>query len=261
MKIWIDGSGLGHTAATTGRDGEVTGPFDDDPANLTRYIVDAHRAGWQVAAHAVGDAAVDLVLDALEEAGHGGPFAARGGAPPRHRLEHGVMFRADQVERLARTGMTVVTQPMFIADFGDPLLQLFEGGTGAGDYFRMRSLLTAGVPVVGSSDRPVAAGSPLLGIQEMVERTTAGDAVFGADERLTPGEALASYTTGGARAAHCEGRWGTLAPRLLADLVVLSDDPTAVAVDRIGSIEVMATVVGGRAAHDPDTLFDGATDG
>ena len=135
-------------------------------------------------------------------------------------------FRPDQVERLARMGMTVVTQPLFIDDFGDPLLEGLAGTEGLGDYFRMRSLLVAGVPVVGSSDRPVAAGSPLRGIQEMVERTTADGAVFGADERLTPLEALASYTAGGARAAHCEDRWGTLGPRLLADLVVLGDDPT-----------------------------------
>jgi hypothetical protein len=260
MKIWIDGSGLGHTAATTGPDGTVRGVFDNDPDVLTRSIVDAHRAGWQVAAHAIGDAAVDLVLDALEEAALGGPFAARGGAPPRHRLEHGVAFRPDQVERLARMDMTVVTQPLFIDDFGDPLLEGLAGTEGLGDYFRMRSLLVAGVPVVGSSDRPVAAGSPLRGIQEMVERTTADGAVFGADERLTPLEALSSYTAGGARAAHREQRWGTLAPRLLADLVVLGDDPTDVAVERIGSIGILATVVGGRAAHDPDRLFAEAGD-
>jgi len=260
MKIWVDGSGLGHTAATTGPDGTVRGAFDNDPAVLTRSIVDAHRAGWQVAAHAIGDAAVDLVLDALEEAAHGGPFSAGGGAPPRHRLEHGVAFRPDQVARLARMGMTVVTQPLFIGDFGDPLLQGFAGRAGAEDYFRMRSLLAAGIPLVGSSDRPVAAGSPLRGIQEMVERTTADGVVFGANERLTPAEALASYTAAGARAAHCEERWGTLSPRLLADLVVLSDDPTTVPVERIGSIEVLATVVGGRAAHDPARLFAEADD-
>jgi hypothetical protein len=261
MKIWIDGSGLGHTAATTGPDGTVRGAFDNDPAVLTRSIVDAHRAGWQVAAHAIGDAAVDLVLDALEEAAGGGPVPARGGAPARHRLKHGVAFRPDQVARLARMGVTVVTQPLFIGDFGDALLRGAAGREGVGDYFRMRSLLEAGVPVVASSDRPVAAGSPLRGIQEMVERTTADGAVFGAGERLTPTEALAAYTVGGARAAHCEQRWGALAPRLLADLVVLDDDPTDVPAGHISAVGVLATVVGGRAAHDPGRLFAEAGDG
>ncbi len=130
MKIWVDGSGLGHSAATTDGEGQIRGQFDNDPELLTRSIVAAHRAGWQVAAHAIGDAAVDLVLDALEEAGSGGPFPAQAGGSPRHRLEHGVMFRPDQVERVARMGVTVVTQPQFIDDFGDALLELFEGSEG-----------------------------------------------------------------------------------------------------------------------------------
>jgi len=258
MKIWVDGSGLGHTAATTGRDGSVRGAFDNDPAILRQSIIDGHRAGWQVAAHAIGDAAVDLVLDALDEAERGGPFPARGGAVPRHRIEHGVRIRTDQVGRLARSGMSVVTQPCFIDDFGDPLLQRYEGRSGVGDFFRMRSLMTTGVSVVGSSDRPVAAGSPLRAMQQMVERSTADGAVFGADERLTPAEALASYTVAGARAAHAEGRWGSLSPRLAADLVVLDDDPTTVGATGIGGIGVVATVLGGRAVHDPGSLIGDA---
>ena len=256
MKVWVDGSGLGHSAATTDGEGGIRGSFDNDPDLLTRSIVEAHRAGWQVAAHAIGDAAVDLVLDALDEAASGGPFAARAGGTPRHRLEHGVMFRSDQVERLARMGMTVVTQPQFIDDFGGALLELFEGSDGARDYFRVRTLLDAGVPVVGSSDRPVTAGSPLQGIQAMIERTTADGKVFGAHESVTAVEALAAYTAAGARAAHCEDRWGMLASRRLADLVVLGDDPTTVAVERIGAIDVVATLVGGEVAHDPSSLFD-----
>ncbi len=258
MKVWVDGSGLGHTAATTGRDGTVRGAFDNDPAVLRQSIIDGHRGGWQVAAHAIGDAAVDLVLDALDEAERGGPSPARAGAVPRHRIEHGVRIRDDQVGRLARSGMTVVTQPCFIDDFGDPLLERYEGGPETGDYFRMRSLMNGGVSVAGSSDRPVVDGSPLRAMQQMVERTTADGAVFGADERLTPAEALASYTVAGARAAHAEDRWGSLAPRLMADLVVLDDDPTTIGVDRIGAIGVMATVVGGRAAYDPGARFDDA---
>ncbi len=256
MKVWVDGSGLGHTAATTGPDGEVRGGFDNDPVLLRRSIIDAHRAGWQVAAHAIGDAAVDLVLDALDEAELGGPYPARAGVAPRHRIEHGVMIRPDQMARLAAKGMSVVTQPLFIEDFGDPVLQMFSDRPGAEDYFRARSLMDVGVHLVASSDRPVAAGSPLPAMQAMVERATAAGVVFGADERLTAEEALAAYTVDGARAAHSEGRWGTLAPRLSADLVVLDDDPTAVAGDRIGAIGVLATVLGGRVVHDPGQRFD-----
>jgi predicted amidohydrolase YtcJ len=166
-----------------------------------------------------------------------------------------VIIRPDQVARLARLGMTVVVQPPFITDFGDPLLAMFGDRQEGGNFFRMRSLVEAGVHLAGSSDRPVAAGSPLVGMQAMVERTTA-DGVFGPDERLTASEALASYTAGGARAAGCESDWGSLSPRLAADLVVLDADPTGVEPHRIGRISVMATMVGGRPVHDPGSLFD-----
>jgi hypothetical protein len=200
MKIWVDGSGLGHTAATTGPDGRVRGSFDNDPALLRQSIIDGHRAGWQVAAHAIGDAAVDLVLDALDEAADGGPHPVRAGRTIGHRIEHGVMIRPDQVARLARMGMSVVVQPLFVTEFGDALADLFAGEQASGNYFRMRSLADAGVHVVGSSDRPVANGSPLKGIQAMVERATAAGGVFGPDERLSAAEALECYTAGGARA-------------------------------------------------------------
>ena len=138
MKVWIDGSGLGHTAATTDADGRVVGGFDNDPGALRQSIIDAHRGGWQVACHTIGDAALDLVLDALEEAATGGPYPARAGTVPRHRIEHGVMVRPDQVARLARLRMTVVVQPLFVSEFGDPLI-----GLAGGDRWRGRLLSDA----------------------------------------------------------------------------------------------------------------------
>jgi predicted amidohydrolase YtcJ len=262
MKVWVDGSGLGHTAATTGPDGRVRGSYDNDPTLLRQSIIDGHRAGWQVAAHAIGDAAVDLVLDALAEAADGGPYPVRGGGTIRHRIEHGVMIRPDQVVRLVDLGMSVVVQPLFVTEFGDALVERFAGEQVGENYFRMRSLADAGVHVVASSDRPVAEGSPLRGIQAMVERATAGGAVFGPDERLTVTEALECYTAAGARAAMRESEWGSLTARRVADLVVLDDDPTRVDPGRIGAIGVVATMVGGRAVHDPGSLFGqvGATE-
>ncbi len=254
MKIWVDGSGLGHSAAVTGRDGKVRGGFDNDPELLRRSIVAAVRGGWQVASHCIGDGAVDLVLDAIEEGMHTA-VPALGGTLARHRIEHGVMIRPDQITRMASMGVSVVLQPLFLPDFGDPLLQLFPDGRGSENYFRMRSLVDAGVLVVGSSDRPVSEGSPLKGMQSMVERITLEGAIFGEDERLTATEALTFYTDHGARAATSEHLWGRLRPRMLADLVVLSDDPTTAPTDRIGEIDVLATVIGGQALYDPEAMF------
>jgi predicted amidohydrolase YtcJ len=246
MKIWVDGLGI------ESADGQPD--FDNDPGLLRRDIIAAHRAGWQVAAHAMGDLAVDLVLDALTEAQASGPCPAQ--APePRHRIEHGALIRPDQLARLASMDMTVVTQPVMVTEFGD----LFAGVVAAdrlNEVFRVRSLIEAGVVVAASSDRPVAPGSPLLGIQAMVLRQASGSGtVHGPQERVSPAEALAAFTVGPAWAARSEHHRGRLAPRQAADLVLLADDPVTAPDEKIGSIEVLGTIAGGLASYDAAGLL------
>ena len=247
MKIWVDGLGLD-------ADGSEPADFDNDPAILRRDIIAAHRAGWQVAAHAMGSQAIDLVLDALTVTSAADP--ALPGAGLRHRIEHGAFIRPDQVQRLARMRMTVATQPVFISEFGDMFGDLL-GTQRLGDALRVRSLLDAGVVVAGSSDRPVVPGAPLQGIQAMVRRESSSGRVYGRDERVDPVTALAMFTRGGAWAARSDHLFGMLAPRLSADLVLLDEDPTAVGTDRIGSIRVLATMVAGQPTHDPAALLAG----
>ena len=241
MKIWVDGSG-------------ATGKFDDDPAVLRRSIVAGARAGWQVAAHAMGDAAVDLLLDALDEAAAAGPTPGCTPATRPHRVEHGALIRPEQITRLARMGVVVAHQPSFLSTFGDLLLSLADESQRA-NGFRCKSLLDAGVVVAGSSDRPVAPGAPLRGIQSMIERTTESGVSFGPDEALDATTALAAYTRGGAYAEGRAGHSGALRPGFDADLVVLADDPTTVATEQIGAIEVLATLVDGNAVYDTAGLF------
>ena len=113
------------------------------------------------------------------------------------------------------------------------------GCTGSGPCWR------PACPLPGSSDRPVVAGAPLLGVHDMVNRQTAAGAPFNPAEAITAAEALHAYTSGSAYASRAEGSRGQLAPGMLADLVVLSEDPTAVSPDRIAGIEVVATFVDG----------------
>jgi predicted amidohydrolase YtcJ len=240
MKIWVDGLGV------EGADGSPD--WDNDPELLRRDIIAAHRAGWQVAAHAMGDRAVDLVLDALDRARSGGPFPAQVGNP-RHRIEHGALIRPDQLPRLRQAEMTVVTQPILVAEFGDLFAEV-AGADRLSEVLRVQSLLDADIPVAGSSDRPVAPGSPLRGIQAMVQRQSASGTVHQPAERSTAADALAAYTVGAARAARAEHHRGCLAPRMAADLVLLADDPVTTPADRIADIEVLATIAGGRVSHD-----------
>jgi predicted amidohydrolase YtcJ len=245
MKIWVDGLGI------AGADGEPD--FDNEPGLLRRDIVAAHRAGWQVAAHAMGDLAVDLVLDALTEAAASGPCPVQA-ASPRHRIEHGALIRPDQLARLSSMDMTVVTQPVLVREFGDFFSEVVPPGR-LGEVFRARSLIEAGVAVAGSSDRPVAPGSPLLGIQSMVQRQAPSGTVHGPQERVSPAEALAAFTVAAARAGRAEQHRGTLVPQKAADLVLLADDPVTAPDEKIGSIEVLGTIAAGRASYDPAGLL------
>lgn len=244
MKVWVDGLGVG----SDGPD------WDNDPELLRRDIIAAHRAGWQVAAHAMSDHAVDLVLDALDQAA-GVPAQVAG---RRHRIEHGALIRPDQLARLRQAGLTVVTQPSFVTEFGDLFGQVVAPER-LGEVFRVRSLLDAEIRVAGSSDRPVAPGAPLLGLQAMVQRLSASGAVQGPDERVDAATALAAYTVGAATAAGVERRRGILAARMAGDLVVLDDDPVTAPPDAIGAIRVLATIAGGAVSHDPSGLLAGAS--
>ena len=255
MKIFTDGSLVGRTAA-------MSAPFEGDPGNsgylqadsdqLTERIIEAHRAGWRVAAHAIGDRAIDLALDAFADAADQYPRAR-----PRHRIEHFAAARPDQVARAAKLGVIAVGQGRFASELGDGMLAAV-GAKRSAWLYRQRSLLDAGLVLPGSSDRPVASGAPLLGIHDMVNRRTATGAPFNAAEAITPAEALRAYTWGSAYASKQERTKGSIAPGKLADFTVLSEDPTAVAPDRIAGLAVVATFLDGELRYTaPGTDFAG----
>ena len=247
MKIFTDGSLIGKTAAMTGDYAGLPGDrgyLQADGDQLAGLIVAAHRSGWQVAAHAIGDRAIDLALDAYAEAQRRYPRP-----DTRHRIEHFAIVRPDQVTRAAELGVVPVPQGHFATELGDGFLAAI-GPDRAGWLYRQRSLLDAGLTLTGSSDRPVVAGAPLLGVHDMVNRRTGSGAPFNAGEAITAEEALRAYTRGSAYASHAEQRRGTIAPGYLADLTVLAEDPAAVSPDRIAGISVLATLVDGVAGFD-----------
>jgi predicted amidohydrolase YtcJ len=251
MKVFTDGSLVGRTAAMY--DGYAGTPDDRgylqaDAEELQATIIAAHRSGWQVAAHAIGDRAIDVVLDAYAQAQARYP---RPGA--RHRIEHFAVARDAQVARAAELGVVAVPQGRFATELGDGMLAAI-GEDRHTWLYRQRSLLAAGVTLPGSSDRPVVTGTPLLGIHDMVNRRTASGAPFNPGEAVTAEQALAAYTRGSAYASHQERIKGSIAPGKLADLVVLSEDPTAVSPDRIAALEVLATLIAGQSRYDTGAI-------
>ncbi|MEW2615258.1 amidohydrolase [Streptomyces sp. NPDC047880] len=242
LKIWTDGGMMARTAALTSPyEGlDHAGQLQDDPEVLTQLIVDGHLAGWQLAVHAIGDRAADVALDAIERAQR-----LRPRPEARHRIEHAGLIRPDQLPRLARLGVSAVVQPGFLRYFGDDYASVM-GAERAPWLYRGRAFLDHGIPLVGSSDRPVADGSPLRAVQFMVERASLSGRLIGPGEAVTVDEALHAYTVAGAHACHWEDRLGSLTPGKLADLVVLADDPRRVDTSRIGDIEVVETYLDGR---------------
>jgi predicted amidohydrolase YtcJ len=253
VKIFLDGSLLGRTAAVTepycgcpheGR----TGYFQNDAETMAATVVAAHRAGWTIAAHAIGDRAVDLALDTFARAQREYPRP-----DALHRIEHAGVVRPDQLARFANQRVVPVPQHNFLHAFGDAMAAALGPRRTCWSY-RLRSLLDRGILVPGSSDRPVAPGAPLPAIQAMVQRLTESGAPYGPDERVPALAALRVWTEGSARATGFAGRKGRLTPGHLADFTVLDADPTRTDPDRIGAIQVLATAVGGDSAYDPHDL-------
>ncbi|MGH3434157.1 MAG: amidohydrolase, partial [Thermocrispum sp.] len=197
MKLFSDGSLVGRTCA-------MHEPFAGEPDNrgyfqspedeIAEVIRQAHRAGWQIATHAIGDRAVTVVLDGYESA-----LAEVPRTDHRHRIEHCAVIDTPDLARLAALGVIPVPQGRFVNEIGDGMRAAL-GPRREGWCYRQRSFLDAGCVVPGSSDRPVVDGAPLLGIADLVRRRTSSGALLGGDERITATEALRAYTHGSAYA-------------------------------------------------------------
>ena len=221
-----------------------TGVFSWDPDEFTRDVAILHREGWRMAVHAIGDRSVDIALDAIENAQRLYPRHDM-----RHRLEHVGLADDATVERIIADGIVPNPQGSFMHDNGDSYLRLLGDGRGRRAY-RMGAFVHRGAVIPGSTDAPCAPVDPLISLEGMVTRRTAGGEVLGEDERLTVDEALRAYTYGSAYAAKKEDVLGTLARSKYADIVVLSDDPHDVEPDSIHELSVEQTIVGGIVRYD-----------
>ena len=244
VKVFLDGSLLGRTAAVSEPycNHGSSGYFQEDPARLRDRIEAAYSSGWAVAAHAIGDLAIDLALDLFEDL-----QTRKGRNALPNRIEHASVVRPDQLRRLAAAGIAVTPQSSFFAEGGDNMASSL-GEERAAWAYRAASFLEAGVVVAGSSDRPVADGDALRGMQAYVDRLTGSGRVFGnAAERLSRHQALSLYTAGAAAATGAAASKGSLTPGKLADAVVLSGNPLEA--ENLGDLTVEATLLGGTPTH------------
>jgi hypothetical protein len=222
--------------------GDEIHPAEDELAAL---VAEAHGRGWQVAIHAVEERAVAAAVAAYEAA-----LARRPRADHRHRIEHCGLCPPDLVRRIADAGVVVVTQPSFLYYNGERYLRQVPPEKQA-HLYPLRSLTRAGVPLAAGSDCPVAAPDVIAGLYGAVARRSAGGRPLPGAEAVGIQEALAMYTTGAAFSSFVEGERGSIGPGRLADLVVLSGDPTACPPADLLALRPEITVVGGRVAWQP----------
>jgi predicted amidohydrolase YtcJ len=198
----------------------------------------ADAAGLQVCVHAIGDAAVERCVTLYEEL-----LAERPRRGHRHRIEHASLIPPEVIPRIARLGLCVSTQPLFLhsekAWLGRRL-----GPERSRHVYPLRALVDAGVVVGGASDAPVESTDVLHAIACCVTREG-----FEPAQSLTPLEALRLFTRDAAYLQFEEGEKGTLAAGKRADLAVLSQDPLAVPADRIHQIRVLRTVASGQTVY------------
>lgn len=249
IKIFIDGSLIGRTAA-------VSQPFLEDPRDdnlglfmmpreeFENYVWQAHSAGFQIAVHAIGDRAVEMVLDAYEKALQRMPRADH-----RHRIEHCGILRPDLIERIARMHVLAVSQPIFITEYGDGFIRHL-GMSRIQLTYPFRSLLDAGITLVFSSDCPVSAFEPLKSIKAAVTEKTGSGRSYALEEAISVEEALPLYTVAGAYATFEEHKKGQLKENMLADFAILEEDPRQVDPERLDQIKISRTIIGGETVYE-----------
>ncbi|MFN3685485.1 amidohydrolase [Salinarimonas sp.] len=247
VKIFTDGSAGGRTAAMTKPylgEGEEYGILCLEAEELNAMVLAAHRAGYQMAVHAIGDAAIDQVLDAYEAALADTPDPDR-----RHRIEHCGWLRPDQMERLVANHILPAPQPAFIYWFGDLYRTVLDDARVFASH-PMGTWIERGLHPSASTDCPVVEIDPFANLYTMVTRKTERGTVIGAEHVLSIEEALHAYTYASAYAAHEETIKGRLLPGQLGDVAVFDRDLLAIAPEEILETRCDLTVLGGALVYE-----------
>jgi predicted amidohydrolase YtcJ len=223
---------------------ETTGQLSPDQFELNEMVLNVHRSELQAVLHAIEGKTIEAACNAVEYALKKSPRSDH-----RHRIEHCSVCTPSLAKCLASLGIMVVTQPSFIYYNGDRYLKTVPKPN-LEHLYPLSTLIKNEVAVAGSSDCPVVPANPIMGVYSAVSRKTeAGDFVL-PDEKITPLEALKMYTQDAAKATSEERIKGSIEPGKLADLVVLSSDPTKLPANEMKDIEVEMTILDGEVVWD-----------
>lgn len=223
---------------------ETTGQLAPVQEELNEMVYLIHESGLQAVLHAVEESTIEAACLAIEQALKKSPRSDH-----RHRIEHCSVCPPRLAKRIAALGITVVTQPSFIHYNGERYLKTVPEKQ-LKNLYPISTLLKNGVKVAGSSDCPIVPADPLIAVYSAVSRKAEHGEFVLPEERISVLEALRLYTEYAAEATFEDKVKGSITPGKLADLVVLSGDPTALPVDEIKDIRVEMTILGGKIVWD-----------
>ncbi|MBN1318131.1 MAG: amidohydrolase [Anaerolineales bacterium] len=249
LKLFMDGA-LGVATAA------LLEAYEDDAQNTGILIMEepelkqiAHRAagaGLSLAIHAIGDHAIQIVLDVLEE------VPAVSTVP--HRIEHVQLLHPSFAGRLAELNITASVQPVHAPS--DMEIADRKWGRRTGSAYAFKTLLDKGTRLAFGSDSPVEPVNPLYGIHAAATRRrldgSPGPDGWHPEQRLTVQQAITGFTLGAAQAAGTSDRLGTLEPGKLADLIVLDRDPFEIDPHEIPHCRIVGVMIGGEWVIPPN---------
>jgi predicted amidohydrolase YtcJ len=245
IKLLVDGGFEGgHMsepfAGEYGKGGTFFGLTVVPPKEYNAVVKTINDLGWRATTHAVGDAAIDQVLDAYEAANAEHPIAGK-----RWAIEHLFVSRPEQLARMKRLDLILSVQDhLYLAA---PALKNYLGAARASQITPVKSYLDAGFLVVGGTDSPVVPFNPFFAYYHFLTRDTITDGVYGANEAvMSREELLRMVTINYAKLTGEAGIKGSIETGKLADFAVLSEDLLAVPAAKIPGMRALLTYVGGR---------------
>jgi predicted amidohydrolase YtcJ len=223
--------------------GQVTGSLHPDQEELNAQVLAIHEAGLQAIIHAIEAPVIEAAADAIAYAQKRFPRP-----DPRHRIEHCSVCPPFLIRKLARMGVTAVTQPSFIYYNGDRYRETVSDDEQK-DLYPIGSLQRAGLAIGFASDFPISDPNPLTGICAAVTRMTESGRTLLPQQKVSVPDAFAMYTLGSAAAAFEEEVKGSICPGKVADLVMFDEDPYKIEAGCIKDIQVLMTIVDGNVVR------------
>ena len=245
IKVFADGGFTGPAAYTLEpyrNQGEYRGYLNMPPRELAAHLKEIHDAGWQMGIHAIGDAAIVMVVNILADALEDNPRQDH-----RHYLNHFSMRPPELTMKLmAEHQIHITQQPNFTYTLEGRYVDNLNGWRLQHNN-PLRSPMDYGLKVAISSD--ILPIGPMVGIYAAVTRKGMTGTIYGADEAITREEAIRAYTETGAYLNFEEDFKGTLEPGKFADMIVLSDDILTIADEEIMNIEILNTYIDGELVY------------